>query len=172
LSNENPVWDVYDLLRTARLNVKYYSRRLAVIERDNFLLELVIAISAPSSAIAGLFFWDTEAGELVWKGFGILAALFAVIKPLLKLTEKIKKYEETLTGYKTLDNDLQLIVSQIKQKQGYSSSLQKEFNKAFERKKLLVTSEAERQEDISLKRKLQEEVCIELPKSHFFIPGE
>ena len=34
------VWTVYDKLRTARLNVKYYSRRLESIERTNFILEI------------------------------------------------------------------------------------------------------------------------------------
>lgn len=33
---DHQVWDVYDLLRTARLNQLYYGRRLQTFERRNF----------------------------------------------------------------------------------------------------------------------------------------
>jgi hypothetical protein len=168
--DDNPVWDVYDLQRTARLNVKYYTQRLSQIERDNFLLELIVAITAPSSAVAGLFFWDTEVGKDVWQYLGVLAAFFAVLKPLLKLSDKIKKFEESLTGYKTLDYDLQIIAAQIKQKKEYTQGLQKEFNRALDRKGKLAKVEPVRKENKKLKNKLQREVCSEFPSNHFYIP--
>jgi len=56
MSRENhPVWIVYDKLRSACLNVKYYSRRLQTLERWNFTLEFPLSATAPSSAIAALF---------------------------------------------------------------------------------------------------------------------
>ena len=168
--NEHPVWDVYNLLRTARLNVKYYSARLHSLRRCNFLIEIVLAITAPSSAIAGLWFWKYPLGQLTWKYFAIIAAICAIIKPFLKLVDRLQKFEETLTGYRTLDNDLQAIIIEIKQKKTYSEKLKKEFNKAFERKKAISTKEPE----INIKTKLREiceaEVIKELPVSSFFIP--
>jgi len=86
---QNRVWGVDDLLRTARLNVKYYSARLAFFQRCNFLLELVLAITAPSSAVAGLWFWKTSTGEFAWTTLGVVAALAAVLKPLLQLDKKV-----------------------------------------------------------------------------------
>ncbi len=100
--DNNPVWTVYDKLRTARLNVKYYSRRLEQIERENFWIELILLVTAPTSAIAGLWFWNTEYGSLAWKYLGVIAAVAAILKPLLALTKKIKDFESVVGGYRTL----------------------------------------------------------------------
>src|SRR5215467_5935983 len=93
---DHPVWTVYDRLRSARLNVKYYGRRLQFCERCTFSLEFLLAATAPSSAVAGLWFWATELGHMVWQYAGIAAALAAVAKPPLNLTRKIKAYESVL----------------------------------------------------------------------------
>jgi len=53
-ARNHPVWSLYDEIRTARLNVKYYGRRLEFLERRNFAFELILLASAPTSAIAGL----------------------------------------------------------------------------------------------------------------------
>jgi hypothetical protein len=88
---DHPVWTVYDKLRTACLNVKYYSRRLRSLERWNFALEFLLSATAPSSAIAALFFWNTEYGQTAWKYLAIVAAITAVAKPLLNLAKRIKR---------------------------------------------------------------------------------
>lgn len=167
---QHPAWDVYDQLRTARLNVKYYSARLACLQRRNMFMEIVLAISAPTSAIAGLWFWSSPIGNLIWKCFGVLAAFIAGIKPFLKITEKIKSVEETLIGYRTLDHDLQNITIKIRQKACFDKDLQKEFQRALERKRAISTKEPELQEMIQLKEKCEEETLKELPHSNFFIP--
>ncbi|NQS90561.1 hypothetical protein HQ584_12325 [Patescibacteria group bacterium] len=169
-SSSHPAWNVYDLYRTARLNVKYYSARLTYLERLNFVMELILLISAPSSAVAGLFFWDTPIGSKIWKILGIIAAVVAVSKPLLKLTEKIKQFEETITGYQILEHDLSVIKISIEEKQSYDKSLQKEFKKALERKRVLVTKCPEHREYKKLKNRCTLEVSQELPVDIFFIP--
>ena len=166
------VWDLYDLLRTARLNVKYYSVKLARVERTNFIIELVLAISAPTSAISGLFFLQTYYGKVAWQILTVIAAFTAIIKPMLRIPEKIRKFEEIVTGYKTLENDLQLISVQIKDKKSYSQNHKTEFKRALERKNYLSSTEFKHVEDKKLKAKLQEEVITELPKDSFFIPEE
>ena len=62
----HPVWEVYNLLRTARLNCKYYGGLLHNAERINWWIQLIIAISLPTSAIAGFEIWATGAGSLFW----------------------------------------------------------------------------------------------------------
>jgi len=90
IREDHPVWEVYDLYRTARLNVKYYSELLHRTEIKNFLLDLILLCSAPTSAVAGLWFWETEIGHEVWKYFGVIAAFAAVLKPLfVKLHPKV-----------------------------------------------------------------------------------
>lgn len=139
MERENhPVWAVYDKLRTSCLNVKYYSRRLYTLERQNFWIELILLATAPSSAIAGLWFWNTETGRIIWQYFGVVAAVAAILKPSFQLTKKIKEFESVLSGYRTLEYDLREIKSMVEQNKKYDKALQTEFRKALQREKVLV----------------------------------
>ncbi|MBI3666660.1 MAG: hypothetical protein HY236_10635 [Acidobacteria bacterium] len=168
----HPVWTVYDKLRTARLNVKYYSRRLSGLERKNFFIELVLLATAPSSAIAGLWFWETTYGKLAWQYLGIVAAIAAILKPLLGLTKRIKEYESVLSGYRTLEYDLMEIKSLVEQKQKYDAALQSDLKKALQREKVLVGKTPETRESHNIKRRCELEVRRELPRECFFVPEE
>lgn len=85
----NPVWDVYDEYRTARLNVKYHAGLLRRQKRISFWLELTLAISAPTSAVAGLWFWQSDIGAILWRIFAVIAAFAAIVKPLLRILTKV-----------------------------------------------------------------------------------
>jgi hypothetical protein len=167
---DHPVWTVYDKLRTARLNVKYYSRQLQKVERRNFFLELVLLVTAPSSAVAGLWFWDTEIGKIAWQQLGIVAAITAVVKPLLNLSRRIKEYESVLAGYRGLEFDLMEIKSMVEQKQTYDKSQKDELQKAMRREKSLVTKGPETRENVRVLKRCQNEVESELPADSFFVP--
>ena len=166
------VWAVYDKLRTARLNVKYYSRRLQTLERTNFWLELILLASAPTSAIAGLWFWDQPIGKVAWQYFGIVAAIAAVLKPLLTLTKRIKDVESVLSGYRILEYDLMEIKTMVEQKKKYDASLQSELKKALQREKTLVGKTPETRENAQIKNLCVGEVLQELPRESFFVPEE
>lgn len=168
----HPVWSVYDKLRTACLNVKYYSRRLQAIERLNFCIEFVLAATAPTSAIAALWFWNTDYGQVVWKYFAVIAAITAVSKPLLNLTKRTKEYESILSGYRTLEYDLREIQSLIEQKRKYDQPLQLEFKKALQREKALIAKSPETRECARVKRKCEAEVLRQFPLDSFFVPEE
>ena len=148
---DDRVWDVYDLRRTARLNVKYYSARLETLRRRAFLIDLALAIAAPTSAVAGLWFWDTTGGQVAWRILAVIAAIFAVAKPLLKLVDAIGTLEEVVTGYRTLDHDLDSISIRIRHKGAYDAELQNEFTKALERKGALLVKEPTCRENAKLK---------------------
>ena len=106
VDEHHPVWVVYDLYKTARLNVKYYAARLNSIERQNFFIELIIAIAAPTSAITGIWLLKTDAGQELWKYVAGVAAFAAELKPVLKLPAKIKLMEQCLAGYRSLEYDV------------------------------------------------------------------
>lgn len=169
---QHPVWQVYDKLRTARLNVKYYSMRLHALERINFGLELILAISAPTSAVAGLWFWQLPQGKLAWQWFGIIAAVAAVVKPLLNLTKRIKDFECHLSGYRALEYELAEIKSLIEQKQRYDAVLQSEFRKTIQREKALVGKPPETRECSRVKKICQDQVLTEMPGKSFMVPEE
>ncbi|MFC5474644.1 hypothetical protein [Paraherbaspirillum soli] len=169
-NNEDPVWVVYDLYKTARLNVKYYSSRLARVERENLCLEILIAITAPTSAVAGIWFFKTDIGKILWVSLSAIATIAAVIKPFLGLPTRIKNIEHSLSGYRALESDLGDIVDQIKFDRGYTKPAQKMFDVAQKRKKLLVGSSPENRQNKALIEKYTSDVNKELPPNFFFVP--
>lgn len=170
--NDHPVWSVYDRLRSARLSVKYYCRRLEGAERLNFWLDFLLLVTAPTSAVAGLWFWHTEAGQLTWKLLAIPAAVAAILKPLLHLTKKIKDYEGVVSGYRVLEYDLHEIKIGIEQKRKFDAQLQADFKRAQQRERALVSKTPESREISRIKRICQAEVIKELPVDAFFVPEE
>lgn len=171
----HPVWQVYDEYRTARLNVKFYSYKLYRVSMINKTFEILLAISAPSSAVAGLWFWNYAYGQIAWKYLGILTAFVAVLKPIFSLQNSIKKYEEVLAGYQGLEYDLFKIKVQIENREVYDEELKSDYCKALDRKRELVIKEPEVSGDKSHKNlleRLQNEVNEELPASRFYIPKD
>ena len=167
---DHPVWGVYDLYRTARLNVKYYTCKLSTTESLNFYMDIILLATAPSSAIAGLWFWENPLGHTVWQYLGIVTAIVAILKPSLGLTKKMKKYEEVLSGYKALEHDLHEIKELVAQKRAYDKALQDDFKKALKRKGVLVNKEPGEKVDKKLVSFCQREVDTELPAENFYIP--
>jgi len=171
MANEHhPVWVVYDLYKTARLNVKYYAARLNGVERLNFVVELVIAIAAPTSAVTGIWLLKTETGQDLWKYIAALAAIAAVVKPLLRLPLKIKNMEQSLSGYRALEYDVEQIINKIRSEKVLSKSCKSMLEDAQRKKKSLVCNPPENNQDKNLIEKLYVEVNRELPSDSFFIP--
>lgn len=169
---DHPVWEVYDLHRTARLNVKYYSAKLGRTERINFWLELILACTAPSSVVAGLWFWQTPIGHLFWQGAAGVAAFIAVVKPLLGHPKKIKEYESVLSGYRTLVHDLNELGSHIRNKKRYDPVAQKDYRLAMNRLRSLIGKSPDARENTKLKAICEKQVQEELPSSAFYVPEE
>lgn len=172
MGKKHPVWDVYDQLRTARFNMCYYAARVSQLRRANLWIEISLAVTAPSSAVAGLWFWDTEVGAYVWRVLGVIVACLAVAKPILKLTDRIKLFEETLTGYRTLANDLEKITFTVRERQTYDQAAQKMFHEALERKRVISEKEPEYREKEQLKERCYQTVINQLPNTYFFVPKE
>lgn len=171
-AEHHPVWTLYDNLRTARLNAKYYGRRLAAVQLRSTMIEAVILVTAPTSAIAGLWFWQTEIGRFAWQCLGVAAACAAILKPLCASTKRIKEYENTLVGYRTLEFDLIEIKCLVEQQQKYNKTLQVLFADALHRARTLAEKAPEASENERMKRKCEREVLQELPASSFFVPGD
>ncbi len=168
---EHPVWDVYDLLRTSRLNAKYFGCRVASFKRINFWIEFVLAATATGSAIAGLAFWTTEPGKYAWQILAVISALIAIAKPLLKLADRIQEVQELAGDFKGLEYELKKIEVAIRQERGFTPAMKKLFAASLDRFGVLAKkSESESRIDTKLKRRCQEEVASELPSEKFFVP--
>lgn len=168
----HPVWDVYDLYRDARLSVLYYSEKLNRYKGLNSFIEIVLAITTSSSAVAVLWLWNTPLGQDIWKYALVVSAVLAVIKPVIKLTEKVQQYEEVLTGYRGLENDLKIIVVQINQSKKYGTLHRTKLLEALTRQGELLKKSPEAKPEKKLRDKCQLQVTKELPAEHFFVPKD
>ena len=166
------MWAVYDRLRSASLSVKYYGCRLQHVERVNFWLDLMLFAAAPSSTIAGLGFWKFGMGPFAWQALGAIAAIIAIVKPLLGLAKRIKEYEGMLVGYRTLEYDLMELRTSVSQKRKYDTTLQAQFQKVQQRERVLIGKTPDPRENARLKARCQAEVLKELPADSFFVPEE
>ncbi len=166
------VWEVYDLRRTARLNVKCYSIALHKLESWSRNLDIAIAIGAPASAAAGFFAANIPYGDAVWKGFSSLTAIVAMIKPFWRLADKIKKIEQVLSIYRETDFDLEVLAIDVRKEQNYSKAHQKRFATILNKYRAAVVNPPKIQHDKALIAALELEILSELPDSAFFIPGE
>jgi hypothetical protein len=167
----NPVLDVYDLFRTARLNVKYTQAELKKLQSRNFWMEVLLAVSA-SSTVGGLWLWQGALGGYAWKLVGTFAAFLAILKPILNVTEKIQRKQEMLAGYRTLDYDLHKITVLISQGQKYDGEIQGKFLEALDREGELVKQDKDAIIDTKLVEECYEQVLLELPADKFYLPEE
>ena len=166
----HPVWDVYDLYRTAKFSALYYSIKLNRYSWANSCIEVVLAVTTSSSAVAALWLWGTPIGQHIWKILLVVSAFLAVSKPILKLTEKIRKFEEVLIGYRTLEHDLMKITVLINQSMSYEKIHRSKFLEAIDRKGKLIQKSPEIKIDEQLLNKCRLKVEGETPAEKFFIP--
>jgi len=171
-TENHPVWIVYDDLRTARLNVKYYECQLQKLQRVNTAMELCLAFTAPSSAFAGFAFWKYEIGQVVWSLLGSISAIVALCKPILALTKKIRDMESVVQGYRLLYFELKEIRSAIEQEKRFGPTLKLQLKKCSQREKELVSRNPESKPNKKLRRTCMDEVMRELPLDSFYIPPE
>jgi hypothetical protein len=129
----------------------------------------VLSTTAPSSAAAALWFWQTGGGKLVWQGLSVVAAIAAVLRQALKLTSTITEHEGLVTGYRLLEYDLQAIKTDVEQAQRYDEPLQAEFQKTRTKERELVSREPLEPADPKLRRRCESEVLSELPLEAFFV---
>ena len=167
-SVKHPVWDVYGQYRTARFNAHYYEKRLTILKRWNFTIELFIALSVPT--IAGLWVWSTTIGSISWQLLTAVAAILAIVKPLLGLTNKIQGNSEVLTKWRVLDGEFQKLTMSISQYRRYDETMRDQFLKLLETKTTIKEPHEEPRSRLS--QNCFEQVTKELPSEDFFIPEE
>jgi hypothetical protein len=167
---DSPVWDVYDEFRTTRLNIKYYTVLLNTLQQRQNVIDIAIAISAPGSAIAGFVFWNSDLGHWVWQVFAVVAALLAIIKPIIKINDQIDILKEIVSGYAALECDIEILIAEIKQFKKYDKNAVTKLVEILGKKSKLVQKTHVLPNDDQLLTRMEEEVKRELPKDSFYIP--
>jgi len=146
---DHPVWEVYDLHKDCRLNVKYWSKKLVRAHRINLAMEYLILLSAPGSAVAGLVFWQTANGKVIWTVLTTLTALVCIGKPLWKLSDKVANLQGIVTQYRSFDNQLGQLENDIRREDCYSPAMISTFKSLA--RQVDKVSESEPIEDINSK---------------------
>lgn len=104
---------IYDDYRTILLNAKYNGVRLQKATRWNRCLEIVIAVGASGSGVAGLTLWKSDYGQYAWGAVSALAIFVSIIKPIWNLGRSIEDYSQLWAEYATLSVRYRNAIRQI-----------------------------------------------------------
>lgn len=165
----HPVWDLYDMLRTMKLNVKYYKEKQRRISKFNSTTELLLAILSSSAAAAWL---NSNWGLVAWKILGSCATVLAVYRYVNKPSETIKKIENRITFYDTATSELEKLCREITTCGQYNDEIRLRFESLSDRIATFRVSYIDSDKDDELNEKCTEEVNREHPVNSFYIPGE
>jgi hypothetical protein len=166
----HPVWDLHNEYRTTRLNLKYYAAQLTSTERWNSGMELTLAATASGSGLTALSVIKTPVGSVVWGTLTAASALLSVARPVLKLTERIRKLEALATGYRLLDHEYRKLEVDLRERQAYDDILYQRFQRLLDSAKALDSKNPDHGLNAMLRARLMDEVEHELPAKDFFVP--
>lgn len=186
---DHPVWQVYDLLRTTRLNELYYAEFLSRLKRRQWWMEVGIAVTTPGAAAVALVLggadaaWlpqaarDTAAPYMTWMIVAWLllagvATILALVKPLTRIGESISNVEGCHVEYRSIAADLGELRSEIRHRLAYDDELRSWFLYIRRRRKIACEREPRGEENAKLKLKLEARIERELPADSFYVPEE
>jgi len=97
---------IYNDYRKAYMNRLYYDCRVEFLKKVNLYYEIVLAVGT-SGTVAAWYVWETGFGKTVWPIFGGTVALLSILKPILKIPERIERLSKLQTGYSELYYELE-----------------------------------------------------------------
>lgn len=160
--------ELYEKYRTALLNRKYYGKRLSDMHRLNLIFEILIALGT-SSALGAWIIWRDSLGSTFWAVISGLAAILAVVKPILNITGKIERYTKLFVGHGDVFFDLERIVKDVERLRDYTREMDESFENAVNRLRELAP-----EDDASPSAKILDlcfrEVNREVPAERLWIP--
>ena len=161
---------IYRAYWSAVYNRKYYGCRLQTCKRANFWIEVIIAI-AVSTEVGGWSLWSDATLHRLWVGIGMAAAIVAIVKPLLRLSDQIERYSKLFTSHALIAADFELVVQEITAKQTLTSTQVERFGRLGGEVMKLAPDDDPRP-SVRLARKCQQETLHELPPKSFWMPKE
>lgn len=132
-NNRDRLRRIYNHYRTAWMSREYYACRLAYLQKCNLWYEILLAVGASGSVIAGWYIWKTSVGQPVWAVFSGAVAVLAILKPILQIPAKVERYSMLFTGYAALTYDYKKLTDEIKATRGITPEMRELLSKADER---------------------------------------
>src|SRR6516165_3660759 len=110
---------IYQNLVEVQARYRWSAQLLRKSTRANRILEIIIAVGASGSGVAGLALWKSDIGQYIWGCIAGASILVSVVKPILNPASTIEKYSKVSSDYATLsarcDNLLQNIKDSMSQ---------------------------------------------------------
>jgi hypothetical protein len=153
------------------MNLKYYSYQLHLARRINFWVELILAFAA-SSAVGGLWLFESTWGGVAWRWLGAVAAILSVYQVVGKRADRIQSLEKRVSGFRALDFDLSRLVTRAQQRAAYDDELNNYFEAILDRKREIVLSYQDPSTNGKLLDRCMKEVLEEIPVDSLFVPYE
>lgn len=170
MSVNTNTWEVYNLWRTSKLNVLYYSTMQKRYTVTLKIFDIFLAAATPGSAIATFALWKSKTGGELWQAIIIVAAIVALIKPALNLTAIITKTDTILSGYKLMSYDLEELIKKIRRNGKYGNDETAIFDEINLRKRTLITQDPEIKSSFRLRNKFTIMINEELSQYDFYLP--
>jgi hypothetical protein len=101
----------------------------------------------------------------------VLSAVLAVLKPLLKFSESIRRLQGLIISYENIDHDMETLAGEIRNEGKYDTELRRQFVKLHQKEKELISMDVLEEPSPRLLEGLMARVIEEFPKDRFFIPG-
>lgn len=164
------VLQIYNWLRTARLNVLYYEESLKRWTRAVRFHDIIIALTGASSPIA---YWQHSTEPIfhqAWFYLTMLAGGLALIKPILRWDKQLILFSELCTHYSDLYLDMKCLSEDIAVVGELTPRLNERFEHYREAFKTLGRKEPPPNQDKI--RRLQDKVNAEINIDHYWFPRE
>jgi hypothetical protein len=118
---------VYNLLRTARLNVLYYEESLKNWTVAIRVHDLVVAVTSAASPLAFLKHSSEPLQKQAWFYLTLLAGLAGILKPIFRIDKEVTLYAELVTHYRELFQSLNDVVQDMSATRDFSPQLERRF---------------------------------------------
>ena len=153
---------IYNLYRTARLNVLYYEESVKFWARIVLIYDIGIAITGGSSPLA---FWKHSARPIAQQGWFYLtigAATLALLKPILRFEHRLRTSAELHTHYCDLYLDLKCLIEDASAGNDLTQKVNSVFEHCRDRYKALEMNEppARRRKIVRLEERVKKEINI------------
>jgi hypothetical protein len=162
---------LYDDLRTARLNELYYTDRLSVWSKIIGTNDLLIAFGTAASPVA---FWKASSDpglHITWIILSVVTFALGALKPTLSLQDRLKVYSELKAQYCELFYNLHELRKEAAARQSYTDDIERQFvllGRGFGR----LAAKDRWKPRHALLEKLQLQVNKEIPPESLWMPDE
>jgi hypothetical protein len=160
---------IYDQYRTSLLNVKYYGHELTKLKQRNLFAEIVIAIGATGSTVAGWATLQEKIGVPLWGVVAGTATILATIKPIIRLGEQIEKFARLHSEHNGNYIALKRLCSEIKQFKKVTPEMRTRYAEISKKHDELARDDPPRPSRRLIER-FQQEVITEIPVETLWMP--